>query len=122
MNEGISRKSKLSYAIKIVEKSKLTPSHEIALKNEIDALTELRHPNIIHLFQVYDEKDRFFFVMEQLKGGELFDRIEHKSQYNEEEARDTALVLFRAIQHCHRHKIAHRDIKPENLLLLVSTE
>lgn len=53
-------------------------------------------------------------------GGELFDRIVQKTYYNEKEARDTALVLFRAIHFCHQRKVAHRDLKPENLLLAVS--
>lgn len=111
------RTTKDSYAVKIVTKSNLSPEHEKALKNEISVLSELNHPNIIRLFHVFDEKDHYFMVTEKLEGGELFDRIELKSQYNEKEARETALVLFQAIQYCHDHKIAHRDLKPENLLL-----
>mmetsp|Transcript_16283 Transcript_16283/g.33652 ORF Transcript_16283/g.33652 Transcript_16283/m.33652 type:complete len:238 (+) Transcript_16283:569-1282(+) len=52
-----------------------------------------------------------------MTGGELFDRIVQKSYYNEKEARDTCVILFKAIQYCHSKQVAHRDLKPENLLL-----
>ena len=105
--------------MKIVTKAKLTKEDETALKDEIGILSELQHPNIIRLYKTYEEKDYFFLVTENMMGGELFDRIVQKSYYNEKEARDTALVLFKAISYCHEHKVAHRDLKPENLLLAV---
>lgn len=118
VKEGFDRKTNDSYAIKIVTKAKLTPEDETALKDEIAVLTELKHPNIIRLYNVFDEKEHYFLVTEQMMGGELFDRIVQKSYYNEKEARDTTLVLFKAIAFCHQHQVAHRDLKPENLLLL----
>jgi calcium/calmodulin-dependent protein kinase I len=107
-----------SYAIKVVTKAKLTPEDEQALKDEIDVLHELEHPNIIRLFDVFDEKQYYYLVTEKMMGGELFDRIVQKSYYNEKEARDVCRILFKALGYCHQHKIAHRDLKPENLLLL----
>lgn len=68
---------------------------------------------------MFDEKTHYFLVTEMMSGGELFDRIVKKSFYNEKEARDTGLVLFKAIQFCHEKQVAHRDLKPENLLLQV---
>lgn len=82
-------------------------------------LKELKHPNIIRLYDVFDEKQYYYLVTECMGGGELFDRIVQKSYYNEKEARDTCLVLFQALQFCHDHQVAHRDLKPENLLLAV---
>lgn len=119
MKAGYKRKTNESFAIKIVTKAKLTAEDETALKDEISILTDLKHPNIIRLYEVFEEKDYYFLVTEQMMGGELFDRIVQKSYYNEKEARDTALVLFKAINFCHQKKVAHRDLKPENLLLLV---
>jgi calcium/calmodulin-dependent protein kinase I len=91
----------------------------MALKDEIAGLTELQHPNIIRLYDVFQEKDFYYLVTEKMMGGELFDRIVQKSYYNEKEARDVARILFQAIQYCHERHVAHRDLKPENLLLLV---
>ncbi|CAM9642609.1 unnamed protein product [Phaeothamnion confervicola] len=56
--------------------------------------------------------------MEQMKGGELFDRIVQKQFYNEKDARDVLKVLLEAVKYCHDRNIAHRDLKPENLLLV----
>jgi hypothetical protein len=87
--------------------------------DEIDILKEMRHPNIIRLYDTFDEKEYYYLVTEKMMGGELFDRIVQKSYYNEKEARDTSRVLFEAMLYIHSKKIAHRDLKPENLLLLV---
>ena len=121
VKEGSNKTTGESYAIKIVTKSKLTEEDEIALKDEIDVLSEMRHPNIIRLYDVFNEKDYYYLVTEKMMGGELFARIVQKSYYNEKEARDTCVILFRAMQYCHSKKVAHRDLKPENLLLLVRT-
>lgn len=107
-----------SYAVKIVTKSKLTAEDEAALKDEIQVLQELNHPNIIRLYEVFNEKEFYYLVTEKMSGGELFDRIVQKSYYNEKEARDTCVILFRAMSYCHSKQVAHRDLKPENLLLL----
>lgn len=121
VKEGSNKKTGDSFAIKIVTKSKLTHEDEAALKDEIEILQELRHPNIIRLYDVFDEREFYYLVTEKMMGGELFDRIVQKSYYNEKEARDTCVILFRAMQYCHKKQVAHRDLKPENLLLLVRT-
>jgi serine/threonine protein kinase len=122
VKEGSHRQSNQSFAIKIVTKSKLSKEDEIALKDEIAVLTELKHKHIIRLYDVFDEPQYYYLVTEKMMGGELFDRIVQKSYYNEKEARDVCKILFDAMRFCHQHKIAHRDLKPENLLLTVSRQ
>lgn len=117
VKEGTKKHTSDSYAIKIVTKAKLSEEDLAALKDEIAVLKELTHPNIIRLYDVFEEKEFYYLVTEKMLGGELFDRIVQKSYYNEKEARDTCLVLFQAIQYCHSKQVAHRDLKPENLLL-----
>jgi serine/threonine protein kinase len=119
VKDGTHKATGQSFAIKIVTKSKLTAEDEAALKDEIAVLQELKHPNIIRLYDVFEEKQYYYLVTEKMMGGELFDRIVQKSYYNEKEARDTCLVLFEALKFCHDHQVAHRDLKPENLLLQV---
>lgn len=103
-------------------KSKLSKEDEIALKDEILVLEELKHKHIIRLYDVFDESQFYYLVTEKMLGGELFDRIVQKSYYNEKEARDVCKILFDAMLYCHQHKVAHRDLKPENLLLTVSNQ
>jgi serine/threonine protein kinase len=90
---------------------------EAALRIEIDILGSLNHQNIVRQYEYFEEKDKFYVVLELLEGGELFDRIVKKTSYNEEEARQLVVILFNAIKYCHNNSIAHRDLKPENLLL-----
>ena len=115
--EATKKDSTESYAVKVVTKSKLTKEDEIALKDEINILNELRHQHIIRLYDVFDESQHWFLVTEKMTGGELFDRIVSKSYYNEKEARDVCKILFEAVGYCHSKCVAHRDLKPENLLL-----
>eukprot|EP00567_Pseudictyota_dubia_P001871 CAMPEP_0197464540 /NCGR_PEP_ID=MMETSP1175-20131217/64075_1 /TAXON_ID=1003142 /ORGANISM="Triceratium dubium, Strain CCMP147" /LENGTH=422 /DNA_ID=CAMNT_0043000521 /DNA_START=3 /DNA_END=1272 /DNA_ORIENTATION=- len=76
------------------------------------------HPNIIRLYDVYEEPQYYYLVTEIVRGGELFDRVVSKSYYNEKEARDVCKILLTTLAYCHRNRVAHRDLKPENLLLL----
>lgn len=84
---------------------------------EIEALKKLRHPNIIHLNDVYITKTKIYLVMELMSGGELFDYVVQKGTLTEEEASTIIRKVTSAIVFMHQQNIIHRDLKPENLLL-----
>mmetsp|Transcript_10848 Transcript_10848/g.17085 ORF Transcript_10848/g.17085 Transcript_10848/m.17085 type:complete len:183 (+) Transcript_10848:241-789(+) len=88
----------------------------MALESEVEILSQIDHPNIVKLFEVFNEKTKFYMVMELMTGGELFDRIVEKEHYSEKEAADVIRPIVDAIRYCHSMGIAHRDLKPENLL------
>ena len=77
----------------------------------------LDHSNIIKLYEFFEEDAYFYLVLENMTGGELFDRIVAKQFYNEHDARECITTMLGALNYCHSNKIAHRDLKPENLLL-----
>jgi len=90
-----------------------------ALRDETDALKLLRGgPHIIRLLDVFEESDKMYMVMEEMKGGDLLQRIVKKDVYTEREARQVCQSLFQALDYCHKKRIAHRDIKLENILLM----
>ena len=111
-----------TYTVKCVNRSKLSKEDEDALVNEAAILRELNHHAIICLYDFFKERKMYYLVLEQISGGELFDRIAAKSRYKEEEARDTCKIVLEAIKYCHEMKVAHRDLKPENLLLVSRTD
>ncbi len=80
------------------------------------------HPNIIKLYEVYEDNRYIYLIMEECTGGELFDRIIERIQKKEIFSEKEAALMFKqmmaAICYCHGQKICHRDLKPENLLFL----
>ena len=89
------------------------------LKREVEILSSINHKNVIQCYDFFEDKTNstYWMLLEIVEGGELFDRIQAKTTYNEREARSTINLLLHALAHIHDHKIAHRDLKPENLLL-----
>eukprot|EP00529_Nitzschia_sp_RCC80_P001609 CAMPEP_0113509476 /NCGR_PEP_ID=MMETSP0014_2-20120614/37601_1 /TAXON_ID=2857 /ORGANISM="Nitzschia sp." /LENGTH=372 /DNA_ID=CAMNT_0000405319 /DNA_START=605 /DNA_END=1723 /DNA_ORIENTATION=+ /assembly_acc=CAM_ASM_000159 len=118
VREGYHRSNReVSYAVKCVNRKKLSEEDEAALLDEVGILMEMEHPHIIRLYDFFTEPSTYYLVMEQMSGGELFDRIVAKAYYNEKEARDTCKIVLEAVEHMHNNNVAHRDLKPENLLL-----
>lgn len=89
-----------------------------ALKDEITNLKLAREgPNVVQLYEVYEEKAFCYLVMELMEGGELLEYIIEKKTFTEREARSTTRCVLGALAYMHDKRVAHRDIKPENLLL-----
>jgi serine/threonine protein kinase len=106
------------YAVKCIQKTaELKEDEIVSLKEEVAVLRMVDHPNIIKLYDFYEEPKMFYMVTELMEGGELFDRIVKKTFYTEKEARDLVKILLSALQYLHHLSIVHRDLKPENLLL-----
>ena len=112
------------YACKELQKNKL--NNVASLKSEIQILIKLDHPNIIKLYEIYENDNYIYLVMELCTGGELFDRIIQKTeqgkQFTEKEVANIFQQMMSAINYCHSNKIVHRDLKPENLLLATPDE
>ncbi|ONK69040.1 uncharacterized protein A4U43_C05F18660 [Asparagus officinalis] len=106
-----------SFAIKVLDKEKILKSGLVAhIKREISILRRVRHPNIVQLFEVMATKTKIYFVMEFVRGGELFRKVA-KGRLKEDTARKYFQQLISAVQFCHARGVYHRDLKPENLLL-----
>uniref|UniRef100_A0A0D9V5W9 non-specific serine/threonine protein kinase n=1 Tax=Leersia perrieri TaxID=77586 RepID=A0A0D9V5W9_9ORYZ len=104
-------------AIKVLDKEKAEKgglSHLV--KREINVLRRVRHPNIVRLFEVMATKTKIYFVMEYVRGGELFSRVT-KGRLKEDAARRYFQQLVAAVDFCHSRGVFHRDLKPENLLV-----
>ncbi|CAF1710693.1 unnamed protein product, partial [Brassica napus] len=110
-------KTNESVAIKAIDKEKVLKGGLIAhIKREISILRRVRHPSIVQLFEVMATKAKIYFVMEYVRGGELFNKVA-KGRLKEDAARRYFQQLISAVTFCHARGVYHRDLKPENLLL-----
>ena len=102
--------------------SKLVLKDLEKFEREINILINSDHPNIIKIYEVFESQRSLYIVMEECKGGELFDRIiehiESKKMYSEKDAAEMIRQVMSAVEYCHNNGICHRDLKPENLLYL----
>ena len=101
-------------AVKILKKS---DQDENKLFLEVEILCRLTHPNIMQIFEFYDDLKNFYIVSEFCSGGELFDTITEKGVLTEGEAAYMMKQIISAIFYSHENNIVHRDLKPENILL-----
>jgi serine/threonine protein kinase len=97
-------------AVKVFDRRTMTQQEQQNLHQEKAILLRLSHPHIIKCLDIFEEPTSFFIVMELVTGGELFDRLAHKKNYSEEEARNVILILLSAIRHCHDNDIVHRYV------------
>lgn len=95
----------------------MTQEEEAAFQDEINILSKLDHPNILKLYEVYDDEKRYYIVTELCKGGELFDEILKKGVFTEKEAANIIQQILLAVSYCHDINVVHRDLKPENVLI-----
>ncbi|KAG6770813.1 hypothetical protein POTOM_026511 [Populus tomentosa] len=106
-----------SVAIKVISKDQVKKEGMMEqIQREISVMRLVRHPNIVELKEVMATKTKIFFIMEYVRGGELFAKVA-KGRLKEEAARKYFQQLISAIDYCHSRGVYHRDLKPENLLL-----
>ncbi|KAL3850540.1 hypothetical protein ACJIZ3_012422 [Penstemon smallii] len=107
-----------SVAIKVINKSRLNNSANMMenIKREISIMSKLRHPHIVKLFEVLATRTKIYFVLEFVKGGELFAKVA-KGRFGEDLSRKIFQQLISAVSYCHSRGVYHRDLKPENLLI-----
>lgn len=101
-------------AIKVIDKAKALDLASI--KREVGFMVTLVHPNIVRLFEIFEEDRSLYLVCELATGGELFERILSRGTFTEADASRAMREVGSALQHVHEMGIVHRDLKPENLL------
>jgi calcium-dependent protein kinase len=101
-------------AIKKISKGRMRNLNR--LKQEINIMKTMDHPNIVKLFETFEDQGFIYLVMELCCGGELFERILEAGRFTEADAAAVMLHIFRGIFYMHEQGVCHRDLKPENFL------
>ena len=106
------------YAIKSLRKDVLVEAGQIEnVKLEKEILLACNHPFLAGMEYVFQNDTRLYFVIEFLKGGELYKHFLKKRRFQEEEARFYSTQIAMAIGHLHKQNILHRDLKLENIMI-----
>ena len=98
------------------------PNMKKYLENEIKILNNLRHPNIVRLEEVKEDKNFYYIVMEYINGGCLTDCLKtYQKRYGRSFPEDIVQYLMRqivdAIKYLHSRNIIHRDLKLDNIMV-----
>ena len=111
-------KSDREVAVKVLRLEYLTDVDFVRQFNrEAQAASKMSHPNIVGMYDVGQDGDTRYLVMEYVKGITLKELIRQKGQIRPQRAIQMTLKILAAIDHAHRNHIVHRDIKPQNILV-----
>ena len=117
----MNKKTKFPYAIKAISNQLIVRddlSENIVLEKNI--LLKIDHPFIVKLVKSLKDENNVYFLLEYVKGKELFEVIRDIGYLTKEQTNFYIASIMTAINYLHERKIIYRDIKPENIIVLIN--
>ncbi|KAK9330902.1 kinase-like domain-containing protein [Lipomyces starkeyi] len=87
------------------------------IEREVIIMKLIEHPNVMGLYDVWENRGELYLILEYVEGGELFDYLIKRGRLEEKEAVHYFRQIILGMDYCHKFNICHRDLKPENLLI-----
>ena len=103
-------------AIKAIRPLALQLDGRARFLNEARAIAGLVHPNVVQVFDVGEQGDSPYLVMEMAAGGSLRARMERDGKMHASAVRALGIQIAHALAAAHARGIVHRDVKPANIL------
>lgn len=108
--------SKAERAVKAIPKSKMKMRME-SLKQEMEIMKIVDHPNVVMIYEIFEDLTHLHLVLELCAGGHLHGYIRRHGHVSETLAAVAMQHILRAVYYLHTNCICHRDLKAENVLL-----
>ena len=107
--------TKQNVAMKKINKIQENEVDDMEIKNEIDILKKLDHPNIVKIIEFYSTPKAYYIITDFASCGELYNQIKH--EYTENQLAVLFYQIFSGLYYLHTNNIVHRDLKLENILI-----
>jgi serine/threonine protein kinase len=107
------------FAMKVLSKAHIKKRNEVkhVMSERNVLILNMKHPFLVSLHYSFQTKDKLYFVLDYLNGGELFFHLQREKRFAEPRARFYTAEIASALGYLHEKDIIYRDLKPENLLL-----
>ena len=106
------------YAMKVLKKWEIESKRDVKrIFIEKDIIQNIEHPFIVKCYSTFQTKEKAYFILDLLSGGDLFTHITKFGKFKESRARFYAAEIVLALEHLHEHKILYRDLKPQNIVI-----
>jgi calcium-dependent protein kinase len=104
--------------MKIISKDILSKGYTMKdLEAEINILKKLDHPNIIKVFESFQDSSNFYIISELCSEGNLFEKLEKMVYINEQIVKMIMFEILTAVAYLHNNKVIHGDLKLENIMI-----
>ncbi|MFT7630314.1 MAG: serine/threonine protein kinase [Mariniblastus sp.] len=104
-------------AIKVLPRKKVSDkSYLDRFYLEARAAASLNHPNVVRIYDICNEADTHYMVMEYVRGKDLYEIVKANGPLDFVEAAQSTIQAAEGLGHAHERELVHRDIKPANLL------
>ena len=104
-------------ALKVIEKKESFDKIKKRLTNEIEIHISLRHPNVISLYNHFEDDDNYYLLLELCERGDMHTHLKSKGVFSENEIRNFGRQLAEGLLYLHSNNVIHRDLKLCNILL-----
>ena len=118
IKQVINKETKEICCMKVMNKKTMTSKDLHESKTEVEIMKICQHPNLVRLYDIYENQENKYLVMEYCEEGDLFKYLESKNfKISEKEVIVILKQLLSGIYYLQQYGITHIDLKPENILV-----